>query len=142
MPPLANRQRFQIFHPTLSLSQKKFLLKIFDYVIACDLWFGPPQIKNSGYVYELEIARKTFLKTFIYFFGEHLRLCPWSRAFLSLASRGSVLEKAVLGLGLEPYVLDSTSVRTIGNPAFCNFVASQKAYCSLLISSGSLGLQV
>ena len=33
------------------------------------------------------------------FFGEHLRLCPWS---LALASRGSVL-------GLEPCVLDSTS---------------------------------
>ena len=44
-----------------------------------------------------------------------MRLCPWTwpwpRAFLSLASRGSVLGKAVLGLGLglEPYVLDSTS---------------------------------
>ena len=25
------------------------------------------------------------------FFGEHLRLCPWPRAFLSLASRESVL---------------------------------------------------
>ena len=50
-----------------------------------------------------------------------MRLCPWPwpRAFLSLASRGSVLEKAVLGLGLgffcvlglglEACVLDSTS---------------------------------
>ena len=39
-----------------------------------------------------------------FFFGEHLCLCPWSwpwpRAFLSLASRVSVLGKAVLGLGL------------------------------------------
>ena len=34
---------------------------------------------------------------------------PWPRAFLSLASRVSVLGKAVLGLGLEPCVLDSTS---------------------------------
>ena len=36
------------------------------------------------------------------FFGVHLRLCPWPspRAFLSLASRGSVLKGAVLGLGL------------------------------------------
>ena len=43
----------------------------------------------------------------------------WSQAFLSLASRGSVLEKSVLGLGLEFFcvlglglegcVLDSTS---------------------------------
>ena len=44
-------------------------------------------------------------------------LGPWLRAFLSLASRGSVLGKAVLGLGffcvlglgLEPCVLDSNS---------------------------------
>ena len=34
-----------------------------------------------------------------FFFVEHLRLCPWTRAFLSLASRGSVLGRAVLGLG-------------------------------------------
>ena len=40
-----------------------------------------------------------------------LILWPWPRAFLSLASRGTVLEKAVLGLGLglETCVLDSTS---------------------------------
>ena len=35
------------------------------------------------------------------FFGEHLRLCPWS---LALASKG-----LILGLGPEPCVLDSTS---------------------------------
>ena len=74
----------------------------------------------------MEIARKIFVKTFFFFFGvslknscdfgEHLRLCPWS---LALASRVSVLGKAVLGLvffcvlglGLEPCVLDSTSVK-------------------------------
>ena len=77
-----------------------------------------------------------FVMTFFFFFWEHLRLCPWGpwpwpRAFLSLASRVSVLGKAVLGLGLgfflcpwpwswprifcvlglglEPCVLDSTS---------------------------------
>ena len=60
-------------------------------------------IKNSGYAYKLEIAWKTFLKTF--FFLENTCGCvlgpwPWPRAFLSLASRGSVLGKAVLGLGL------------------------------------------
>ena len=61
------------------------------------------------------------------FFWEHLppvssvlglgleHSCPWPRAFLSLASRASVLGRAVLGLGffsvlgLEPCVLDSTS---------------------------------
>ena len=38
-------------------------------------------IKNSGYDFKLGIAWKTFLKTF--FFGEHLRLCPWSLALAS-----------------------------------------------------------
>ena len=67
-----------------------------------------------GKRFSLEIDWKFFLKAF--FFGEHLRFCPWSRAFLSSASRGSVLGRAVLGLGffcvlglgLERCVLDST----------------------------------
>ena len=45
----------------------------------------------------VEFAWKIFVKSF-FFFWEHLRLCPWPRAFLSLASRVSVLGKAVLGL--------------------------------------------
>ena len=62
------------------------------------------------------------MKTFFFFFLESTCACvlgpwPWPRAFLSLASRVSVLGKAVLGLGffcviglgLEPCVLDSTS---------------------------------
>ena len=40
-----------------------------------------------------KMPEKVFLKTF-FFSGEHLHLCPWS-----LASRGSVLVRAVLGLG-------------------------------------------
>ena len=76
-----------------------------------------------------------FVKTFFFFFfGEHLRLCPWSLAlassipvlglesvcprkgcpwpwprifFVSLALASDFF--CVLGLGLEPYVLDSTS---------------------------------
>ena len=52
----------------------------------------------------LEIAWKIFVKTFFFFFWRALALCvlgpwPWPRAFLSLASRVSVLGKAVLGLG-------------------------------------------
>ena len=44
------------------------------------------------------------MKTFFFFFLESTCACvlgpwPWPRAFLSLASRVSVLEKAVLGLG-------------------------------------------
>ena len=34
--------------------QKVPFLKISDDVIACDLWFGPPPIKNPGYAYALE----------------------------------------------------------------------------------------
>ena len=58
--------------------------------------------KNSGYANKLEIAWK---KNFKDFFLENTCACvlgpwPWPRAFLSLASRVSVLGKAVLGLGL------------------------------------------
>ena len=66
------------------------------------------------------------MKIFFFFFLESTCACvlgpwPWPRAFLSLASRVSVLGKAVLGLdlasdffcvlglGLEPCVLNSTS---------------------------------
>ena len=50
-----------------------------------------------------EIAQKIFVKTF-FFVLESTCACvlgpwPWPRAFLSLASRVSVLGKAVLGLG-------------------------------------------
>ena len=73
------------------------------------MWFvvKASPIKNSGYSYKLEIAWKTFLKTFFFFFFFLESTCacvlgPWPRprAFLSLASRVSVLGKAVLGLGL------------------------------------------
>ena len=67
------------------------LWKHFYDVFSCDLWFRPPPIKNSGYTNELEIACKKSLKTF--FFGERLRLCPWS---LALAS-------SILVLGLERF---------------------------------------
>ena len=89
--------------------------------------------KFFGKRFLVEIAWKIFVKTFLFFFlffifwrspekflwrpfffffWRALALCvlgPWPRAFLSLASRVSVLGKAVLGLGLEPCVLDSTS---------------------------------
>ena len=83
------------------IPQKLPLWKNFDDVISFDLWFRLIPI-NSGYANELEIAWKKFLKTF---FLENTCACvlgpwPWPRAFLSLASRGSVLGRAVLGLGL------------------------------------------
>ena len=55
--------------------------------------------------FENLFRRKKNLKTF--FFGEHLRLCPWPREGLSLAS------KFFCVLGLEPCVLDSTSATDI-----------------------------
>ena len=80
--------------------------------------------KFLGKRFLVEIAWKIFVKTSFFFFWRALALCvlgpwPWPQAFLSLASRVSVLGKAVLGLGLgffcvlglglEPCVLDSTS---------------------------------
>ena len=67
------------------------------------------------------------------FFRRTLARCvlgPWPRAFLSLASKGSVLGEAVLGVGLgffcvvglEPGVLDSTSARLTDWYFFLNAV--------------------
>ena len=64
--------------------QKLPLWKNLDDVIAYDLWFRPPPIKNSGYAYELEIAGKTFLKTFF-----------WGRTLVAVALASSI---PVLGL--------------------------------------------
>ena len=51
---------------------------------------------KTFFFFFLEIAWKIFVKTFFFFFLESTcALCPWS-----LASRVSVLGKAVLGLGL------------------------------------------
>ena len=83
--------------------------------VICGL--GLPQSKILGTPMNWRSPEKKF-------FLENTCACvlgpwPWPRAFLSLASRGSVLGKAVLGLGLgffcvlglglEPCVLDSIS---------------------------------
>ena len=72
----------------------------------------------------LEIAWKIFVKTFkdLFFFGEHLRLCPWPRAFLSLASRVSVLGKAVLGLGFFFVSLALASSLVSSTPPLLNTI--------------------
>ena len=97
--PLASRTDFEVLGLETSSPRK----------LAC------PRVEDSTIfwlVKSLSSAWKIFWKTFfcgdrlknfcedLFFFGEHLRLCPWPRAFLSLASRVSVLGKAVLGLGL------------------------------------------
>ena len=76
---------YDIFVP-----QKVPLLKIFDDVIACDLWFGPPyQSKILATPMNRRLPEKTFLKTF--FFLENTcgcvlgleHSCPWPREGLS-----------------------------------------------------------
>ena len=76
--------------------------QIFDDVIACDLWFRPPQSKIPATPLNWRLPGKLFWRPF---FLENTCGCvlgpwPWPRTFLSLASKGSVLGKAVLGLGL------------------------------------------
>ena len=97
--------------------------------VICSLGF--PQPKILGTPINWRLPEKSF-EDLILFFRERLRLCPWPwpRAFLSLALRGSVLGKpvlglrlglgfflCVLGLGLEPCVLDSTSGYVIYLPS-------------------------
>ena len=68
------------------------------------LWRSPEKFLWRPFF--LKIAWKIFVKTFILFlFLESTCACvlgpwPWPQAFLSLASRVSVLGKAILGLGL------------------------------------------
>ena len=76
--------------------------QIFDDVIACDLWFRPPQSKILATPINWRLPENFFEDLF---FLENTCGCvlgpwPWPRAFQSLALRGSVLGKAVLGLGL------------------------------------------
>ena len=95
------QQRFQIFHPTISLSHKNFLFEkilMTSFHVICS--FGLLQSKTLGTPRNWRSPEKNFWRPF---FLENACACvlgPWPRAFLSLASRVSVLGKAVLGLGL------------------------------------------
>ena len=98
------------------------LKKICFFAFAFFCWKTPEKNFWRLFFWGGGIAWKIFLKTF--FSLENtcagvLGLWPWPRAFLSLASGGSVLGRAVLGLGFfcilglglgfEPRAFDSTS---------------------------------
>ena len=83
---------------------------------------------------------KIFLRTFFWdrlkkgfgdrFSGEHLRLClwslPWPRVHLSFALAWNFFF-CVLGLCLEPCVLDSTSDNKLSLWGFCTYQIKQKS---------------
>ena len=60
----------------------------------------------------------------------HCVLGPWPGAFLSLASKGSVLGRAVLGLDLVPFFLDSTFA---DYPILMSLVLKNSSACRLSI---------
>ena len=88
---LALASKLQVFENCPDLGSRTALF--FETLKFC--WKTPEtlrKIREDLYCFpQLEMVSKNF-KTF--FFREHLRLCPWS-----LVSRGSVLGRAVLGLG-------------------------------------------
>ena len=67
-------------------------------------WKTPKTLRKICETFFFLRSPENILKTF--FLEKAYALCSWS---LALASRESVLEKSVLGLGLDPFVLDSTS---------------------------------
>ena len=97
--------------------------QIFDDVIACDLWFKPSQSKILATPLNWRLPEKLFWRPF---FWRTLALvslvlglehsCPWPRECLSSERLSLALASdffCVLGLGLEPCVLDSTSVKNL-----------------------------
>ena len=87
---LASRPQFLENWPVLG-SRTALFFELLKFCGALEKFFGKR--------FFVEIAWKIFVKTF-FFCACVLGPWPWPRAFLSLASRVSVLGKAVLGLGL------------------------------------------
>ena len=117
---------YDIFVP-----RKVLRFKIFDDVIACDLWFGPLN-QNVWLCQKVEECLKNFLKTF---FLENTCGCvlgpwPWPRAFLSLASKGSVLGKAVLGLGLGFFLCPWPWPQALCSRLHLCFLVHSATFCS------------
>ena len=116
-------------------------------------FFRGDRVKNFWedlfFFFFLEIAWKILVKTFFFFFffGEHLRFvslvlglglehsCPWPRECLSSERLSLALALAsdffcVFGLGLEPCVLDSTSVmHKLLSHADCHAVGYNLPHC-------------
>ena len=111
---------FQLYLFKPSLFAKSWLSanrQIFDDVIACDLWFRPSQSKILATPINWWLPEKLFFED--HFFLENTCGCvlgPWPRAFLFLASRGSVLGKAVLGLGLGFFFVSLASSHVSSTP--------------------------
>ena len=90
----------------------------FDDFIACDLWFRPPPIKNSGYAYEIGDRPKnffedlSFLRTLVAVFLalglglEHS--CPWPRKGLS-SEMLSLASNFFVSLALVSSLVSSSS---------------------------------
>ena len=93
---LINKHSWEVIHTDADWDTKWAWCDFWAFFLNC--WnFVDPLKKILESVFYWRTPEKNFWRPF--FFGEHLRLCPWPRAFLSLASRGSVLGRAVLGLG-------------------------------------------
>ena len=102
---------------TISLLHKKVpFLKISDDVIACDLWFRGPPIKNSGYAWARQLrAARYFLS--IYFWPE--LICPFTAQY----------RKTVIRSHKAPMVFETSATLCIGSP-FVFFSAQIFEFCN------------
>ena len=96
--------------------------QIFDDVIACGLWFRPPQSKILAMPINWRLPEKLFWKPF--FFLENTCCCVlgpwlWPRAFLSLAWRVSVLGKTVLLASVSDFYVSLASSFVSSTPPLC-----------------------
>ena len=105
--------------------------QIFDDVIACDLWFKPPQSKILATPINGDCLNNFFEELFFWrtlaavFLVLGLGLehsCPWPREGL-FSERLSLASDFFCVLGLEPCVLDSTSGRHCIITSYTTFIA-------------------
>ena len=109
-------QQFQIFHPTISLCHKNFLLwKILMASFHVIYGLGLPQSNILGTPMNWRSPEKKFWR--LLFLESTCAFVrgpwPWPPAFLSLASNGSVLRKTVLVLGLRFFFVSLALVSSL-----------------------------